>query len=104
MTRRKQDVIRHFRPERASRETMAYLLDMSTDTFDRLVGKGALPPAGLIAGVRRWNVAATLAAWDGVDGTEEKASDSPACPADEMDPFMAGVEEYRDKERRRRTA
>ena len=56
MTKRKDDVVRHFAPRLASRETMAYLLDMSTDTFDRLVGSGKLEPARMVGGLMRWSV------------------------------------------------
>ena len=66
MTKRKDSVARHFRSERASRETMAYLLDMSTDTFDRLVKQGLLPAARTCGGIDRWAVDEVFGAWDGI--------------------------------------
>ena len=89
MTKRKEAVARQFRPERASRETMAYLLDMSTDTFDRLVAAGHLPPAKIIAGIRRWHVDAVFAKWDGLDVSGAAGTHRVPEPAnDETDLYM----------------
>lgn len=99
MTRRKADVVRHFPPARASRETMAYLLDMSTDTFDRLVAKRALPEPSYCEGLRRWDVTATLATLDGVDCADETSVcvGAVAEGREVSDPFLAGVERVRGK-------
>src|SRR3954451_20956742 len=99
VTRRKTDVVRHFPPARASRETMAYLLDMSTDTFDRLASKGALPEPALFDGLRRWAVAATIATLDGVDCAAEPSVHAPseAVTVVKSAPFLAGVEGLRGK-------
>ena len=99
MTRRKSDLVRPFRPERVSRETMAYLLDMSPDTFDRLVASGRLPAARKMAGIKRWDADAVMLSWDGLDVAEAVGS-----AAEEQDRFLEGVRKFSGKTQSRRRA
>lgn len=76
MTKRKDDVVRHFAPRFASRETMAYMLDMSTDTFDGLVASGKIQAASLVGGLMRWPVEQVFGRLEGygVEGEPDEAA------------------------------
>lgn len=104
MTRRKFDVERPFRPERVSRETMAYLLDMSADTFDRLVEKGKLPAAVVRSGIKRWNVEQVLTFFDTGENPKPFGAsiDADADRVSDGDPLMANLGAFRGKPDRRR--
>ena len=76
MTRRKDAVVRNFPPRFASRETMAYLLDISTDTFDRVVAAGDIEAPHKVGGMLRWPVEKVFARLEGYEvTTDEDAKD-----------------------------
>lgn len=104
MTTSKSAVIRPFRPERASKATMAYLLDISVDTFDRLVRSGDLPAAKELGGIARWIVDDVYRAWDRVDAVARRESDSPEPQGGEPDPRLANIGAFRGKKENRRAA
>jgi predicted DNA-binding transcriptional regulator AlpA len=94
MSKRKADVVRSFPPDHCSRETLAYRLDCSPDSIDRLVADKFLPPPQMIGSMKRWDwqeVVAWIRAHNGKLGDFAELPNGQIYRTGDEDPFSAGI-------------